>query len=61
MSMTFDGTNRLVFSGTNGKAEFANLWKTASQFGALQLPSPVGDKSEFFAYMGLIFVYRPML
>ena len=61
MSCTFDGSNRIVFSGTNGKTEFGQVWVTAQQFGGIQLPSPVGEKTEYFMYAGFLFVYRPML
>jgi len=54
--------NEVIFSGDEGKAQYADCWRIASATGlAMQLPPrAIGDKRQNFFYGGFCFVYEPM-
>jgi len=61
MSWTFDGSNRIIFSGTQGPQEYAAVKAAAGAF-ALPLPPQFnGDKAQRFLANGFVFVLQPML
>ena len=61
MSWIFAGPGAIVFSGKDGQAQYADMWRLCSAAGgAVQLPPIVGSKIENFLWQGFVFRYEPM-
>jgi len=58
VSWMFGGPGVIVFSGKDGQAQYADMWRICQ--GAVQLPPIVGSKVENFLWQGFIFRYEPM-
>ena len=61
MSWIFGGPGVIVFSGKDGQAQYADMWRRCSATGAQQLPPIPGNKTENFLWQGFIIRYEPAL